>query len=300
MFTAKAQMSDKVAGYEAGVDIYLTKPVHPLELQANIKALLSQRRSRAAALLEQGYMLGVLSAKGGLGVSTLALNLAISYHKKYNTPVIAAELRPCQGSWAQELNLANSEGLTKLLQLNPYEITVNSVGEQLVRTPYDVNLLLASCAPCDAAYLSATDQIETILQQLPQLAPFVVVDIGTNFLPAYDKVVEACNEIILVTEPQPMAVRRTRVLLDDLRKKGYGSSKILTLVIYNRARADMSLNMTQIEEILGQPVALGIPPATEQAYSAAMRSIPILLVQPEGLLAQQFTKLAELVHQHLP
>jgi pilus assembly protein CpaE len=97
-----------------------------------------------------------------------------------------------------------------------------------------------------------------------------------------------------------MAVRRTRVLLDDLRKKGYGSSKILTLVIYNRARADMSLNMTQIEEILGQPVALGIPPATEQAYSAAMRSIPILLVQPEGLLAQQFTKLAELVHQHLP
>src|SRR5512138_2184063 len=32
MFTAKAQMEDKMTGYEAGVDIYLTKPVHPIEL----------------------------------------------------------------------------------------------------------------------------------------------------------------------------------------------------------------------------------------------------------------------------
>ena len=47
MFTAKTQVEDKVAGYEAGVDIYLTKPIHPVELQANIKGLLDQRKARA-------------------------------------------------------------------------------------------------------------------------------------------------------------------------------------------------------------------------------------------------------------
>jgi len=40
MFTAKSQVDDKVAGYDAGVDDYLTKPVHPAELVAHIKASL--------------------------------------------------------------------------------------------------------------------------------------------------------------------------------------------------------------------------------------------------------------------
>ncbi len=46
MFTAKSQVDDKVAGYDAGVDDYLTKPVHPAELVAHIKALLGRSRAR--------------------------------------------------------------------------------------------------------------------------------------------------------------------------------------------------------------------------------------------------------------
>ena len=42
MFTAKSQLEDKVAGFEAGVDDYITKPTHPTELQAHVKALLSR------------------------------------------------------------------------------------------------------------------------------------------------------------------------------------------------------------------------------------------------------------------
>lgn len=42
MFTAKTQLDDKVAGFEVGVDDYLTKPTHPSELQAHVKALLSR------------------------------------------------------------------------------------------------------------------------------------------------------------------------------------------------------------------------------------------------------------------
>ena len=45
MFTAKSQVNDKVVGYEAGVDDYLTKPVHPAELVAHIRALLIPRES---------------------------------------------------------------------------------------------------------------------------------------------------------------------------------------------------------------------------------------------------------------
>src|SRR4030065_2095625 len=40
MFTAKSKVEDKVTGYETGVNISLTTPIHPVDLQANIKSLL--------------------------------------------------------------------------------------------------------------------------------------------------------------------------------------------------------------------------------------------------------------------
>lgn len=293
MFTAKTQLEDKVAGYEAGVDIYLTKPVHPVELQANIRGLLTQRKVQTASLGSKGHMVALLGAKGGLGVSTMALNLAIAYHRKHNSDVIAVEMRPGQGTWSEELELSSEFGLLNLLRLNPTEITSSAVSDQLVPTSYGVRLLLAANKTDGTEFGSTTPQYEAILQQLPNLAPLVLLDMGTNYMPCFDMVIQMCQEIILVVEPQPVAVRRTEQLMEKLRSKGYGTSKNLTLVVVNRTRADMVMSMSQIEEQLGHNVALGFPPASEQAYHAAMRSVPLLLVQPESLLAQQFDKMAE-------
>ncbi len=82
LFTARTQLDDKVAGFEAGADDYLTKPTHPAELQAHIRALLIRvppkkpEETKAAVREQHGRVIGVLSPRGGLGASTLAGNLA--------------------------------------------------------------------------------------------------------------------------------------------------------------------------------------------------------------------------------
>jgi CheY-like chemotaxis protein/MinD-like ATPase involved in chromosome partitioning or flagellar assembly len=293
MFTAKTQVEDKLAGYEAGVDIYLTKPVHPVELQANIKALLLQKQARAEKLTEKGYVVGVLGAKGGLGVSTVALNLAIMYQKKTGSQVVAAELRPGQGSWGQDLDIQAPLGLTRLLEMSQPEITPTVIDSLLASTTYGVRLLLASNQSKDVEGANAVAQTEAIVQQLGYLADLVVLDIGTNFLPAFDQVSQSCDEIILVAAPQPSVVKRTRTLVDELRAKGFGGGKALTVVTLNLTRSDMSLPVSQIENMLGQTVAFGFPPATELAFLAAERAAPIGLIRPDGVIAQQFTRLAE-------
>lgn len=300
MFTAKTQVEDKVAGYESGVDIYLTKPVHPVELQANIKALLSQHPPSVSASVNQGHMVGVMAAKGGLGVSTTALNLGLTYHQKYNTKVVAAELRPGQGSWGSELNFKDPCGLCNLLRMNPSEITISSVVNQLVPTPFGVRLLLASNDTGDIDCISNLTQYEAIIQHLSHISPLSVLDIGTNFFPAIEVIFDKCDEIIIVSEPQPNAVKRTRTLIGELRNKGFGSAKVLTVVTLNHTRSDLTLSTSQIEEAINLPVALGIPPSTELAYQAAMRSIPICLVQPESLVTLQFKNLAELISERVP
>ena len=299
MFTAKTQVEDKLAGYEAGVDIYLTKPVHPVELQANIKALLAQRKARTDMLAKRGYIIGVLGSKGGMGVSSLALNLAIIYRKKFDTGVIAAEMRPGQGSWAVDLDISDPAGLANLLKRNQTELTPNVVEEQLVPTTYNIRLLLASNQSKDVDLGVALAQYEMIIEQLAMLVPVVFLDIGTVFHPAYDLLVRQCNEIILITEPQPVTVKLTRLITEDLRQRSFGSGKALTVVAVNRTRAEITLTMSRIEEALKVPVALGFPPATELAYLAATRSVPMVLLQPEGIITQQYSILAEHIAHHV-
>ena len=88
MFTAKTQLDDKVAGFEVGADDYLTKPTHPSELQSHVKALLARAGKSAAEIAtadqeQHGYIIGVMAARGGTGVSSVAANLAASLHKKF-------------------------------------------------------------------------------------------------------------------------------------------------------------------------------------------------------------------------
>ncbi len=171
MFTAKTQITDKIAGFNSGVDIYLTKPVHTVELQANVKALLAHRQKTTTGSLEKHFVIGVLGTKGGLGVSTLVFNLALALTQKSKKNVIAVEIRPGSGIWGVELNLPNLEGLANILRKDPSEITTACISEQLVKTPFGIKVLLASNKPSDAGLISNTSQRDIMLQQLPQMAP---------------------------------------------------------------------------------------------------------------------------------
>ncbi|MGD0003364.1 MAG: response regulator [Anaerolineaceae bacterium] len=299
MFTAKTQVEDKVTGYEAGVDEYITKPIHPAELVARVKSLLSRAKAHPSApSAERGYMIAVMAPKGGLGASTLTLNLAISYAQRIKSDVIAAELRPGHGSWAQDLGYNTKEGLNNLLKAKPFEIKNNQVETELLRTTYSgVRLLLADSAISDIDLVEASAQLESVVHILPLLAPMVLLDIGVPVLPKIDRVLASCDEIMLITEPFPASLRSTKRYMQELSSIGFGKSKLLTVVMINRIRADIQLTITQVQEAIGQPVAQVIPPVPEIAYQAALQFLPLVKIQPDGLIAQQYRRLAEIIAQ---
>lgn len=78
MFTAKSDVGDKVDGFQSGADDYLTKPIHPNDLAARVDAAL--QRSAQKRLNVQptttAQVIGLLGVRGGVGTTTLALNLA--------------------------------------------------------------------------------------------------------------------------------------------------------------------------------------------------------------------------------
>src|SRR5215468_2718038 len=92
MFTAKTLVDDKVAGFEAGADDYLTKPTHPAELASRVKAILLRSAAKRKGAGDSGMAMGVLGVKGGVGTTMLATNIAAALSKK--EPTILGDIRP--------------------------------------------------------------------------------------------------------------------------------------------------------------------------------------------------------------
>jgi len=302
MFTARTEMEDKITGYEAGVDDYLTKPIHPAELIAHLRAVLARRPTQAAPVIDQNraYTIGVLAAKGGLGVSTLTLNLGITFFQRAKRDVIAAEMRPGQGTWNTELSLNDADGLNKLLSMRPTEITPALVEKELVRIPYGIRLLTTTARSRDIELATHLDQYESILDSLSLLSRLLLLDIGTTYTPGIEKLLEACDEALVVTEPFPSTVHRTRTLIEDLIAQGFSKNKVLTVVSLNRVRADVQISLLQMQEIIKLPIAQVIPPVPEAAYQAATRSVPICQVPVSTLFTQQLQNLTHMIAERVP
>jgi pilus assembly protein CpaE len=179
------------------------------------------------------------------------------------------------------------------------DITTATVENELIRLSYGIRLLLASSNVKDGELAQATEQVEAVVDNLPLLAKLVMLDIGNPFIPGYENLLNLCNEVIVVTEPHPVTVQRTRQLLDDLGTKGFGRVKILTVVSINRVRADIQLSLIQMQEQLGTAITQVIPPAPEIAFQAATRNVPFIQVQIGSAVSVQYQNLAERLVQRI-
>ena len=301
MFTAKTQVDDKVIGFEAGADDYLTKPTQPRELFAHMKAVLSRSgKSRTPSQVSPGvpgYTIGVLAAKGGLGVSTLALNLGVTLLESYKKDVLVADFRPGQGTIGLELGLTETDGLNRLLKRKPVEITRREVEAEIVSHSSGLRLLPASSHPADARLQNAVSNFENIIQQLPLLSRYIVLDLGPSLTPVTSKVAKYIDEFIVVVEPIPHTILQTTALIQDLTNGGSAEKKI-TVVLVNRVRSGVHLSWTQVQEQLGRTISVIFTPAPELAYQASTNNKPLVKQQADSLSAQQFSKLAERIAKH--
>ena len=302
MFTAKTQLDDKVAGFEVGADDYLTKPTHPSELQSHVKALLartakSQEKAETAQHEQRGYIIGLVAARGGLGVSALATNLAAGLFKKVHTDVILAELTPGQGSLALDLGIAREKGLAELLAKPPTEITRSDVVDQLAPHDTGFKVLVASNHPRDFQLINQVSQYENLVVRMATLGRFVVLDLGMGLPPFVQRLLPLIDELIVVVEGVPNTIAHTHALIEDLIEFGINKNHI-TAVLNNRVRSENQMPWAEVQEQLGHSIAATFTPAPELFAQDSRLKTPAVLCQPESLTAQQIGKLVERITEH--
>jgi pilus assembly protein CpaE len=300
LFTAKTQLDDKVTGFEAGADDYLTKPTHPAELQVHVRALLTRTRPKppdereTAAREQQGRVVGVLEARGGLGASTLACNLAGAFYSRTHADVILAEMTPGQGTLGMDLGTPDSAGLNELLCGKPVEITHEKVESLLVSHGSGLRLLLASADPRDMHLTSQVENYPAIITCLASLARYVVLDLGAGLLPYIERSAALCHDRVVVIEGTRSVIAQSRLLLNDLAAMRIDPADV-TVVLNNRIRTETQVAWTEVQTELGHPIAAALTPAPEMLLAATRIHTPAVLSQPTNLTSQQILKVADLI-----
>jgi len=298
MFTAKTMVDDKVKGFESGVDDYLTKPTHPAELTAHVKAVLSRSIATPAAKApEQAQIISFFGTRAGLGTSTLALNVGVAMQQS-GINVIVAEINPGRGSIALNLGITTPTGLSALLSRSLKDIHLRSVEAELITHNSGVRFLLSSYQPQEAELDDAVSQMETVISNLATMSDVLVLDIGSGIRPYTRPLLGLSTRVIVVVEPVYPSNVIARAVLEEMFSGGLERIKT-SLALITRERTSLNIPWKQVEADLGIELAGIVSPAPELAQQAAQNGKPLVILHRDTLTGDQIRKMTETISSQL-
>ncbi len=293
MLSALGQVSDRVKGLRAGADDYVPKPVNLDELSARVSALLSRSQRPTAGGTETTAksvkVYGFFGAKGGVGTTTIALNVAalLAQQKK---SVILAELRGSYGTLAVHLKWTPAENFSQLLDLLPSQIDERAVNARLFSTGFGVKILF-SPQRVEEFREPIAESVKATIRQLSNMAEYVVLDIQPGASSAIEAAVRACDLVSVVLEPDATCVQAARVALDLLKSWGVSGS-LVSAVVSNRSGMTSGTNLREIRVQLGCEIIGVVPFASEACTAALGQGVPLAVWRADNIASMTLKEMA--------
>ena len=236
------------------------------------------REFRQTETSPPGKVIGFVGAKGGVGTTTVVLNIAALLAKKSDGSVTAAELRGDYGAFAARLRESPVRNLSTLLKLD-LSTLANSVLEKcLFRSPLGFDILFSPQRPSEFSELDS-EAARFFVDRLARRSRYTLVDLPDLYSPATAAAIEGCHLLVLVTERDPSSVAGAGVALRFLATR-QGKTPPVGLIVVNRALMIEGATPKRIESDLGCSVIGVVPPAPEVSVGAQRSGTPIALHRP--------------------
>ncbi|MFN3763791.1 MAG: response regulator, partial [Anaerolineae bacterium] len=270
MLTARGQITDKVAGFEAGADEYLVKPVHPAELVTRIEALLARAtRLGPSVRAPRGKSIGFLGCKGGVGTSTLAINLSVSLIRgpASGKRVVLLDAHTGSSSLALQMGLRPHQGLQVLAGRDPQGLTADAILTHADRHVSGVLVLGGLPEPRGTVQSFTPAHAEAMIRSLVGEVDYVLVDMGTGLDAVNQALLRVLDSVMIVVEPHRIGLLLTQALLAALDALEVGRHR-QRVILVNRAPASTTPSKDMVEDFLQREIVVVIPPAPELAFQS--------------------------------
>ncbi|HEY9746366.1 MAG TPA: AAA family ATPase, partial [Oculatellaceae cyanobacterium] len=229
-----------------------------------------------------GKILAVFAAKGGVGCSTVAANLAHEIMALKNHSVVFVDLDQVFCNSAIMLNHKPSYALGDIADNNPQEIDEALLNKIVIRHESGLHVVVGSKSVLDDNAMISPELLELFLNHLSNRYQYVIVDLPTHVLDPYHQyLVERADEVVLVSCPDIPSLYRTRQYL-DLAQRYLDMSKVKMVINRYNMKGAYRMSNQDLEAEFRYDIYARIPNDWDLLVEAASFGNVISKVDPKS------------------
>ena len=289
---------------DAGVDDVLPFPVTGDELGRQMEKWLLKAAGSRSGGGRDGAVIAVAQARGGIGATTVAVNLADQlqvrksrFRRDPSNSVAIVDLDLQFGAVGDFLDVDPQEGLMQLAtgDVMPDEMWVE---QSLAETQGGLSVLTA---PADFMPLEAINakQIGTLIEALRKAHDYVVIDLPRALVDWIEPVVGSADQIVIVTDTTVPSVRATRRLMDFYLADNPGL-EIEVVINHEKRPMLQAAHHKEAARVLERKFEHWLPHDAKAARSAVDFGRPLSEVAPRSDLTKSIGGLARATAKRLP
>jgi Flp pilus assembly protein, ATPase CpaE len=286
MFSDLGEAHHALAGYAVGADDYLPKPFELAILEAKVQSLL-RRSAGVFARANRGRVILFAHAKGGVGTTSLAVNMAVLLAAQASRPVGLLDLDVEFGDSAVYLNLHPNQTLADL-KAAPGTLVDEALFEGFVTEAGRVRLVVGADLP-ERAELVTLPAIQLAIDRLSATCQYVLIDAPASFNERTLTALDTSDLICLVTSASLPSLKATRGCLDLLDKLGVSADRVRLILNYSTTHA---MDVDTAASVLGRRPDFVVQ-RSEGLDRAANSGRPLAASDPNDPLIADLRKMAD-------
>jgi pilus assembly protein CpaE len=234
----------------------------------------------------------VYAAKGGLGTSTVAVNLAWQLSTlKHGGSTVLADFVVAGGDVGVMLNLKPTFDIGDLA-LKVSQLDSSLLESVLLNGPGGMRVLAASERP-ETLEMVDGNVANLVLSQLHAAYGYTVVDTEHHLTDRTLSALDAADKVVLVLQLNVAAVRSAQRTVTLCRRLGFTDDKLVLVV--NRFQPNDLLTADDAAKVLDHPIAVRIPNDYRASEAALTRGVPVSEYAEGSPLAKAYGDLARLL-----
>ncbi len=256
----------------AGAREFLTLPAEPAEVLEIINRLLRGRAETSKAADHGPQIISVTGAAGGVGATSVAVNLAASLAAAKERETILLDFDLVFGAVDADLDIVPDNTLYTVLQ-NFERLDQTLLKRSMTRHPSGLYVLPHPTAIEEAAKIDP-ETLNRLLGLLKAAFSTVVIDTSKG-LQSSDFVAFEMSDVILVVVQLDLTCLRNSARLIGLFQQFDGLAERVKLVVNRAGSIDSEISLKKAEETLKMPISWQIPNATKILQAARIQGVPI-------------------------
>jgi pilus assembly protein CpaE len=281
-----------IRALRSGVKEFIPQPVNQQEVVNALLKLKGRKGNVNSGPIQdkKGKIIDILGVKGGVGTTTIAVNLAGCLANLQGNPSVALiDLNLLLGEVPLFLNIKPVFDWMEVAK-NISRLDATYLMSVLLKHSSGIHVLPSPARLLDEQTPSPK-VIETLLKLMQQLFDFIIVDSGRSVDDISKVVLKAADRLVLVATPSLPCTVNLKRLLDAFQGLGFPPSQRVEIVA-NRSNQKTGVSLQEVEQTVGKKFSWHLPNDYRSASSAINNGEPLSVVARGSELSGKITAMA--------